>query len=319
MPRDWGFSIPNTLRVREPSVLTGAVGATLAPLADLGDELEVAHELVVDEVVVAAETPQEIRPCARRPSGELIRRGVTMDGLLEVRLEVLELGEGLPSGVHLDVEVLGPHVLAVVGSRPDSGRRRNQTAGLLGIGQACPGRVVASMSWNRSWIASSITSIDWMVGSCRQRKRYQGWSLIQSDGAAASAGERMLDEALAEHPRALAGGVGEARPAVLLGEVAGARGDVPVEQEQRGEALLTVERLERPVARPRRRRSPRPTGLVARRRARCESTSRKSARISPDRVGVAALGVVALDQRDLDALDGDGRRRLGACGRTRAR
>ena len=80
-----------------------------------------------------------------------------------------------------------------------------------------------------------------MVGSCRQRNRYQGWSLIQSDGAASPSEQRMLDEAFAEHPGALAGGVGEALPTVLLGEVAGAGGEVPVEQEQRGEALLTVE------------------------------------------------------------------------------
>src|SRR4051812_18324851 len=36
----------------------------LAPLANLGDEAEIAHELVVDEVVPAVDWPEEIRPLA---------------------------------------------------------------------------------------------------------------------------------------------------------------------------------------------------------------------------------------------------------------
>ena len=57
--------------------LAGAVVAAVAPLADLGDELEVAQELVVDEVVVAPEVPQEVRPRGVDLEGELVGRELT--------------------------------------------------------------------------------------------------------------------------------------------------------------------------------------------------------------------------------------------------
>ena len=143
-----------------------------------------------------------------------------------------------------------------------------------------------------------------MVGSCRQTNRYQGWSLIHVRRRSVAVWQRMLDEALAEHPCALPGGVGEALPAVLLGEVAGAGREVPVQQEQRGEALLAVEGPKRPVV-----------DLAV---DEVEADGRwfvagdgaaedveEVGADPPNRVALAALRVVALEERDLDALDGD--------------
>ena len=235
--------------------VTGTIGAAVAPLADLGDELQVAHELVVDEVVVPRSRHR--RSDHSRSTLRRTPRPIRVRGPLEVRLEVLELGERLPARVHLDVEVLG---------RPMSsmGRRWNEIAGPIGR-PAGPASGVGIDSANRSSIASIITSIDWMVGSCRQRKRYHGWSVIHAVGGDSS-GSGVLDEPLAEHPRALPGRVGEVRPTVILGELAGSGGDVPVQEKQRGEALLPVEWLEACRPRPRRRRSrARPDRLVGQR------------------------------------------------------
>ena len=74
-----------------------ALDPTLAPLADLGDELDVAHELVVDEVVAAVDRPEEIRPLAIDLVGEPFARCLVRfrEGLFEPRLEVLERRERL--------------------------------------------------------------------------------------------------------------------------------------------------------------------------------------------------------------------------------
>ena len=53
--------------------------------------------------------------------------------------------------------------------------------------------------------------------------------------------QRVCHKALAEHASALPGGVREVLPSVAVGEVAGSRGDVPVQKEQRGQPLLSVE------------------------------------------------------------------------------
>ena len=51
--------------------LTCAVSAAVTPLADLGYELQVAQELVVDEIVVASQAPQKVRPAGVHVKGEL--------------------------------------------------------------------------------------------------------------------------------------------------------------------------------------------------------------------------------------------------------
>ena len=77
--------------------LAEPVRAAITPFADLGDELEVAEKLVIDEVVVAPEVPEEVRPRGVCVEGELRRSRRPLDRPFEVRLEVLELGERLPA------------------------------------------------------------------------------------------------------------------------------------------------------------------------------------------------------------------------------
>src|SRR4051794_9922863 len=89
-----------------------AADPVLAPLADLEDEVEVAHELVVDDVVVAAVLPQEIGPRTVDLAPELLGAPSVRDRLAEASLERLEVGERPPAGVHLDVQLLrGTHLV----------------------------------------------------------------------------------------------------------------------------------------------------------------------------------------------------------------
>src|SRR3954453_7523190 len=93
-----------------PSFETDRLAATrppFPPFTHLEDEVEVVHELVIDDVVVAAVLPQEIGPLAVDLLPKLVRAPRVGDGLAEVGLELLEGGERLPARVHLEVEILG--------------------------------------------------------------------------------------------------------------------------------------------------------------------------------------------------------------------
>jgi|SRR4051794_15547815 hypothetical protein len=50
----------------------GAADTVLAPLADLDEEVEVAHKLVIDDVVVASVRPEEVCPEAIDPVPEVL-------------------------------------------------------------------------------------------------------------------------------------------------------------------------------------------------------------------------------------------------------
>src|SRR5215472_11853824 len=93
----------------EPSIINDP---PFAELAEFGDEADVADELVVNNVVAAVEWPEEVRPSPVDLVRELVSSTGVPDVLLEARLEVLERGERLPAGVHLDIQVLvGLHVI----------------------------------------------------------------------------------------------------------------------------------------------------------------------------------------------------------------
>src|SRR6187402_3572552 len=98
----------------------------VAPLAQLGDEQEEAHQLVVDDVIVSAIWPEDIRPHAIELQRELVDSrwvGPGREELLEARLEGFEGGKRFPPRIHLDVKVLAqPHPLH--GKDVESNRRR---------------------------------------------------------------------------------------------------------------------------------------------------------------------------------------------------
>src|SRR3954453_22379409 len=82
-----------------PSFETDRLAATrppFPPFAHLEDEVEVVHELVVDDVVVAAVLPQEIGPPAVDLLPELARAPGVGDGLAKVGLELLKAVSGFP-------------------------------------------------------------------------------------------------------------------------------------------------------------------------------------------------------------------------------
>ena len=70
-----GFSIGAPLaedrRRARPQWSAGAVSPAIAPFAYLGDELQVAEELVVDEIIIASQAPEEVRPAGVYTEGEL--------------------------------------------------------------------------------------------------------------------------------------------------------------------------------------------------------------------------------------------------------
>ncbi len=164
---------------------------------------------------------------------------------LEVRLEHLERGQRLPARVHLDVQVL-----AVVHVGDGQEEEPDRAAVLVGPCRTGGPRRHRSRSaaWSkRSWIASSITSIEEMVGSCAPGvdvPRLVGDPLRRRGRAA---GIRVLGEGPAEVPRGRSRRVGEPQPRRVRVEHASERCDVPVEQEEGRESLLAVERAEHAV------------------------------------------------------------------------
>ena len=187
--------------------------------------------------------------------------------------------------------------------RPDSGRRRNQIAGF-------------SASVSRAHAVAGVDVVEPLVDRVEHHEHRLDGRVVSPEEQVPglvldpvrwrrlAVWQRMLDEALAEHPGALPGGVGEALPAVLLGEVPGAGGEVPVQQEQRGEALLAVERPQRSLVDP----AVDEVQPDGRRLVAGDGGAEDIEEVGadpPDRIALAALGVVALEERDLDALDGE--------------
>ena len=217
-----------------------AAEPALAPLTDLEDEVEVVHELVVDDVVVAAVLPQEIGPRAVDLAPELLRAPGVGDRLAEASLERLELGEWLPAGVHLDVEILRGTYLV----------DREELEPHCRVGVVCealPGHVqVVVLKLARDRVEHHEHGLDGRV----EPPQVEIPTLVLDPQRRASRevrGRGVLDDPLAEQPRTRARCVREPSPWLGVAEAAAAEREVPVQQKQRGEALLPIERFERPV------------------------------------------------------------------------
>ena len=141
----------------------------------------------------------------------------------------------------------------------------------------------------------------WMVGSNRHRCRYQLWSVIHRDGDPERSAGGGFSTIRSQNSRAL-GRVAYVNSVHGCGSPRRPRAEreVPVQEKQRGEALLPVERLERPVV------HLAVDEVEADRPAACQglvqSLEEGAADVVDARI-VASLGVVPLDQRDLDARD----------------
>ena len=122
-------------------------------------------------------------------------------------------------------------------------------------------------------------------------------------------GRGVLDDPLAEQPRTRARCIREPGPWLGVAEPAAAEREVPVQQKQRGQPLLPIERLERPVL------HLAVDEVETDRLAICQglvqSLEEGAANVVDTRIA-ASLGIVPLDQRDLDTRDLARRRRRAA-------
>ena len=219
-----------------------------------------------------------------------------------MRLEVLEVGERLPARVHLYVEILGSHPVVAGGSEFGQRQQQEPDRRILPVGQPRPGgdRIdVTEPLIDR--VEHDEHRLDRGVMPPHEQVPRLIPDPLRWDCAV---WQRMLAEALAEHPSALARGVGELLPAVILIEELRSRGQVPVKQEQRGEPLLTIEGLERPRFDP----TVDEVQADSLRGFAYDSGVERIEEVDADPLdttALASLRVIALEKRNLDPLDGE--------------
>ncbi len=155
------------------------------------------------------------------------------DAALEPGFEVLVLGERLSPRVHLDVEGLGrahiPNRQEVERDRRGFGRCQAGPRRLeIGAGEALVDVVKHRQHrLDRRIVAPGILEPRLVANPCRR---------IHSIG-----GQDVRDQTFAEKSSAWAGRVAECRPCLTVERDADFLGDVPVQEEERGQPLLTIE------------------------------------------------------------------------------
>ena len=202
-----GFPSPKTARVRGPRRWPAPSVAAVAPLADLGDELQVAQELVVDEVVVASQVPQRSDHVVSTLRANSAARGDHWMVFSKCALKFSNSVRGFPREFILMYRSSGlmssPHRTPVRQRQEEKPDRR-----VLGVGQPRP------RGWRRRRREPLVDRIEHHEHRLDGRvvppdKQVPGLVRDPPRRRRIPSGSGLLDEALAEHPGALPGGVGE--------------------------------------------------------------------------------------------------------------